>query len=177
MGKPRILVAVDFSEESALAVAEAKALSRSLGLSLEAIHVTSAGNGHANDVDDAGVAWLEAAGLAPSDLVSRSGLPWVEIVRFAKQRQASMIIAGSHGASGYQPLAPGTTAGRLAVVAPCPVLLVNARSSGLAAHGYGVGIGAGSAVRRIGSSDTSDSPAVQKRASRRAFRKSNRKET
>jgi nucleotide-binding universal stress UspA family protein len=51
-------------------------------------------------------------------------LAWVEIVRHAKEVSAAMIVLGSCGASGIQSTTLGSTASRVALRAPCPVLFV-----------------------------------------------------
>jgi nucleotide-binding universal stress UspA family protein len=55
----------------------------------------------------------------------RHGHAWIEIVRHALEISAAVIVLGSHGASGVQPLSLGSTAYRVALRAPCPVLFVS----------------------------------------------------
>jgi nucleotide-binding universal stress UspA family protein len=47
-------------------------------------------------------------------------------VRYAHEIMPAMIVVGSHGTSGFQPLSLGSTAARLAVLSPFPVLVVTA---------------------------------------------------
>lgn len=128
VSNPGIVVAVDFSLESVAALREARRIARRMRTCLEVLHVDRTNGSMPWDADAANLAWLRVMGLRPPDVVVRRGFPWVEIVRFARERGCRMIVAGSHGASGYQPLTLGSTAAKLAVQAPCPVLLVNARS-------------------------------------------------
>jgi nucleotide-binding universal stress UspA family protein len=68
------------------------------------------------------------------------GAPWVVLAREAHACSARVLVMGSHGRSGFQPLAPGATTRKLLVSAPCPVLVVGARvreapaPAALAAH-------------------------------------------
>ena len=51
----------------------------------------------------------------------------MELVRVAGERGAQMIVVGTHGRSGFQPVALGSTAARLALLSPRPTLLVGSR--------------------------------------------------
>jgi len=53
----------------------------------------------------------------------RFGAPWAQLVRYALEEEASYIVVGSHGLSGYQPLAPGSTTARLLTHSPVPVVV------------------------------------------------------
>jgi hypothetical protein len=57
----------------------------------------------------------------------------VEIVRHAKEVSAAMVVLGSHGAAGFQSMTLGSTASRVALRAPCPVLFVANWREGLPA--------------------------------------------
>jgi nucleotide-binding universal stress UspA family protein len=63
-----------------------------------------------------------------ADVVVRSGTPWLEIVRYAQERPAEVVVVGTHGSTGFQPLSLGATAGRLAILSPRPVLLVGPKT-------------------------------------------------
>lgn len=124
---PEILVGTDFSAGSSLALAEARQLSRSIGIGVVVAHV--AASPMAENPDPAGrePEWLDAADLAADSVVRRRGVPAVELARMAREMGAALIVLGTHGASGYQPVALGATASRLALLAPCPVVLVGPR--------------------------------------------------
>ncbi|MBI4521189.1 MAG: universal stress protein [Gemmatimonadetes bacterium] len=132
MELPRVLVGVDFSEASAQALIEARRLARRLEAEIVVVHVYDGGRRDWR-LGPTQRAWLDAVSLDPAALVVRRGLPWVEIVREARQvddGSVTLIVAGSHGASGFQPLALGSTATRLALHSPYPVLLISSRDHG-----------------------------------------------
>jgi len=52
------------------------------------------------------------------------GVPFVEIVRFAREHQADLIVMGSHGRTGLEHLLIGSVAERVVRKAPCSVLVV-----------------------------------------------------
>jgi nucleotide-binding universal stress UspA family protein len=68
--------------------------------------------------------WLEAIGVPASAVTVRRGTPWVELVRVAEDRGAKVIVVGTHGRSGFQPIALGSTATRIALLSPRPTVLV-----------------------------------------------------
>jgi len=53
-----------------------------------------------------------------------TGNPFVEIIRFAKEKQIDVIVMGTHGRSGLSHILFGSTAERVIRKAPCPVLSV-----------------------------------------------------
>lgn len=123
----RILVATDFSPAAAAAVEEAHVLGERLGARLELLHVAEDYSAEEWRHRPAVTAWLASAGVADSEILTRSGVPWVEVVRRAEEIDAVLLIIGSHGQSGFHPLRLGTTAARIAGVAPCPTVVVGAR--------------------------------------------------
>lgn len=58
--------------------------------------------------------------------VVRRGRPFVEIVRYAKQEDADLIVMGTHGRGGITHVLIGSDAERVVQKAPCPVLTVRA---------------------------------------------------
>lgn len=104
------------------AVRKGRWIAHRTGLALQAVHVTGLGTPWRPDRTTR--LWLRAASIDPSALLVRRGLAWVEIVRHAKEVSAAMIVLGSHGASGAQAITLGSTASRVALRAPCPVLFV-----------------------------------------------------
>jgi nucleotide-binding universal stress UspA family protein len=56
-------------------------------------------------------------------LVER-GVPFVEIIRIAREKNADMIIIGTHGRTGIDHMLFGSTAEKVVRKAPCPVLTV-----------------------------------------------------
>jgi nucleotide-binding universal stress UspA family protein len=121
-----LIVGTDFSETAALAVSEARILSAELGVGLQLVHVRTL-LGRDWTASDEVHGWLQAAGFTVDELLVRGGTPWVELVRSAKEQRARFIVVGTHGRSGFQPVALGSTASRLALLAPLPVLMVGSR--------------------------------------------------
>lgn len=138
---PTVLVAFDFSDTSLSALNYGKNLARSFGSRLHVIHVadvisTSAAQfypeGPADPEAKAGGLALEqlqtvltaeaAPGATPAVRVARD--PAIEIVRYAKEIQAGMIVIGTHGRTGVSRLLMGSVAEHVVRTAPCPVLVV-----------------------------------------------------
>jgi nucleotide-binding universal stress UspA family protein len=125
-----ILVGTDFSDGSALAVAEGRRLASGLNVPLFLAHVVE-GTGESAEGEMAMRSeWLDEVGFVGGDLLLRQGVPAVELARLARELDAGMIVLGTHGASGVQPVVLGSTATRLALLAPCPVVLVGPRGRG-----------------------------------------------
>jgi nucleotide-binding universal stress UspA family protein len=120
----RILVGTDFSEGAALALETARGLASRLGARIEIVHVIERYGDTDWLTDGPALEWLQRLGIDRDALVVRSGFPWVELVRHAHDSPPIMIVVGSHGSSGFQPLALGSTAGRMGVLSPYPVLVV-----------------------------------------------------
>jgi len=52
------------------------------------------------------------------------GMPFLEVIRYAKANDVSMIVIGTHGRSGMEHIIFGSTAEKVVRKAPCPVLCV-----------------------------------------------------
>jgi nucleotide-binding universal stress UspA family protein len=52
------------------------------------------------------------------------GVPFVEIIRTAREKDADMIVIGTHGRTGIDHMLFGSTAEKVVRKAPCPVLTV-----------------------------------------------------
>lgn len=67
----------------------------------------------------------EAANRVPNveKMVVR-GVPFVEIIKVAKEQEADMIVIGTHGRTGIDHMLFGSTAEKVVRKAPCPVLTV-----------------------------------------------------
>jgi nucleotide-binding universal stress UspA family protein len=125
---PCILVGTDFSAGAAAALAEARRIAAPLGLELAVVHVVEGYGAGTWRAGGEAERWLADGAVRLDDLVVRSGLPWIELVREAERTGAAMLVVGSHGRSGFQPVALGSTATRLGILSPRPVLLVNPRA-------------------------------------------------
>lgn len=126
----RILVGTDFSDGAALALETARGLAERLGARIEIVHVVERYGDVDWLTDGAALEWLARLGVDRDALAVRSGFPWVELVRHAHDCAPIMIVVGSHGSSGFQPLALGSTAGRMGVLSPYPVLVVTGSAAG-----------------------------------------------
>lgn len=124
-----VVVGTDFSEPAAAALAEARYLAARLGVTVAVVHVVD--GAPVADWREGGRAdeWLRAVDLDVNGLVVRFGSPWVELARLAEEMSPVLLVVGSHGVSGYQPLAIGTTASRVSMQARCPVVLVSPKAS------------------------------------------------
>jgi len=54
----------------------------------------------------------------------RRGKVYKEIANLAKERDADLILVGTHGTSGYDPFWIGSNANKLISIAPCPVITI-----------------------------------------------------
>ena len=146
----RILVAVDFSEDSCHALTYAAGLAAEFDASLTLVHVVEPhfGPGVANSTastkgEPEGAEFAEAK-LELNDLgarmlgpcrvvetVVRGGLAFFEITEAAQALGADLIVLGTHGSNGLQRALLGSTAEKVVRHAPCPVLVArptNART-------------------------------------------------
>lgn len=140
-----ILVATDFSEPSANALAYGRDLARSYNATLHILHVTEnimlryspevsfAVPELQRDLDRAARRELDA--LISADAVrDLRVIPALEsasnaaaaIVAYAKAQMIDLIIVGTHGRGAVKHLIMGSVAERVVRTAPCPVLAVRA---------------------------------------------------
>jgi nucleotide-binding universal stress UspA family protein len=68
---------------------------------------------------------MRAHHVDPASVRLRHGEPWVELVKFAEEVGATLVVAGTHGRSGFQPFRLGTTAAAVALRCRAPVVLVS----------------------------------------------------
>jgi nucleotide-binding universal stress UspA family protein len=141
----RILCPIDFSETSKPAFEYAVALAAQLGAELELFHVYQL---PAYALPEGGLeilAGLEAEienqlqqqldafakySTEPSVKITTvlgTGVPYVEIIRAAKQRKADLIVIGTHGRTGLAHLLIGSVAERVVRTSEVPVLSIRTR--------------------------------------------------
>lgn len=131
-----IIVPWDFSEMSDKALKRAAEIAESLA-QIEVIHVTPYPS-----VVEPGVVWgayseEDIAGnlersfrkdVAPEyqsvRFTSWFGDPGSQIVRFAKEKKAGLIVVSSHGRRGIPRVLLGSVAERVVRLSPCPVLVL-----------------------------------------------------
>jgi universal stress protein A len=139
----RILVAVDFSEESRSALACAAEMAAKFDASLTLVHVVEPHfgppeadvpplSGETSDAEEFAEAKLELNALGEQMLLGpcrvvettvRAGLAFFEITEAAKALGADLIVVGTHGYTGLKRALLGSTAEKVVRHAPCPVLV------------------------------------------------------
>ena len=140
----QILCPVDFSESSDHAMRYASALATTFGAELTLLHVvapvvaalpgeTALPDTLQADINELAeacrsrmeqiVGKLATNGLRVKPLVL-NGLPFIEIIRYARESETDLIVLGSHGRTGLSHLLIGSVAERVVRKAPCPVLTI-----------------------------------------------------
>lgn len=137
----KLLVTTDFSETSMTGVRYARSFADHFDADLALVHVVEplppVSEMHnvlliQSDADMRKLAERQVAqlakklsgkNLAVTGLV-RSGKPFHEIATLAGNREADVIVIGTHGHTGWQRVLLGSTAERVVRHAPCPVLTV-----------------------------------------------------
>ena len=139
----RILVPLDFSEQSARALAYAKMLAEACGASLDLLHVvpnpyvsdasglyTSLPQAFLDDFEREARTRLEETltaveqGTFTVQYAVQTGDPLVEIVEYARHAPVDLIVMGTHGRTGVSHLLLGSVAERVVRTASCPVVTV-----------------------------------------------------
>jgi nucleotide-binding universal stress UspA family protein len=139
----RILVAVDFSDDSKIALEYAGVLAGRLGASLSIVHVVEPdlstpgtalppGAVKPTDSERLAEAKLDLSELGESMLGAcrvvetsvRSGIAFFEIAEAAKTLGADFVVIGAHGLAGLSRTLLGSTVEKVVRHAPCPVLVV-----------------------------------------------------
>jgi nucleotide-binding universal stress UspA family protein len=146
----RILVPTDFSECSRLALQYAAAFAVQFGSELHLLHViddyfTLAPEAqlmlpdrdqYLRDLQSAAKLELsrlrsaEAAGVSRVVDSAPVGHPFLEIIRYAGEHSADLVVMGSHGRSGLSHALLGSVAERVVRKAGCPVLTVRLNQHG-----------------------------------------------
>ncbi|MCR4314911.1 MAG: universal stress protein [Planctomycetes bacterium] len=142
-----IVFTTDFSGHSIAAFDHAKALADSFGGHITLLHVIDPSvhlavsfQAHIPTVQVDGDWSAKARDFAkkkfdelfPADVRSKyklelnivEGTPFVEIIKFAKDKKADLIVMATHGLTGLKHLLIGSTAEKVVRKSPCPVLTV-----------------------------------------------------
>lgn len=139
-----VVVPTDFSEPSFSALRYAAGLARATGAALHVVHVAeidfavpgAALPGRNPLVDDTEAARalqgqlkaLTGPSVVP-EFHGRTGRAFDQIVRFAREQNADLIVMSSHGATGIRRLVFGSNAQRVVQHSSTPVLVVRADRS------------------------------------------------
>lgn len=129
MSEGCVLVGTDFSPGATAALVEARRLAARLGCDVRVVHVVEQDRASGWEPTDDARSWMSGASLEEDMLDVRFGSAWIELARCADACEPTLVVVGSHGTSGYQPVSMGTTAQRLTLNARHPVLLVGPRRS------------------------------------------------
>jgi nucleotide-binding universal stress UspA family protein len=148
----RILVPIDFSEASRAAFDYAIELARSVGASVDVLHVwevpTFLAPGSAVVVGASGTSLVEMVRTAAEDGLEKfvtdaaargakvnewraePGSPAFAITEAARTAEYDLIVIGTHGRTGLSRALIGSVAERVVRHAPCPVLTVRSVQKG-----------------------------------------------
>lgn len=134
----KILVPTDFSESSEKAVRYASELASKFGATVHLLHIVEnvpvmyGEGGYFTpdtfaDLEAAATKHLETVQCGDGLDVTRhvlQGHPFVEIIRFARDKDVDLIVVGTHGRGAIAHLLLGSVAEKIVRKAPCPVLTV-----------------------------------------------------
>ncbi len=140
----RILVPLDFSDESGKALIYAVSMARKFGAKISLLHVLPATYcaGEMGIVPDIlpsaetvensrerlrEIGSRHAGPELLEHFVIRDGVPFEQICNVARESKSELIVIATHGTTGLKHLILGSTAERVAHQAPCPVLIVRER--------------------------------------------------
>lgn len=132
----QIIVAIDFSKTSLSALAYGIHLANKAGADLQMVWVDNTTSdevvfeGFAHEERNEKVNLLKELQEASAkklkkgklDFKTRKGKVYIEIAQQAKAINADLIIAGTHGVSGFEEFWIGSNAYRIVTHAPCPVI-------------------------------------------------------
>ena len=138
----KILVPTDFSECSDGALEYGRHMADTFGAALHVLHVVQdpytqpwAAEAFPAALGDLLAQWEEQArrrmlDSVPEDrratatVATRTGSPFLEIVRYAEEQQVDLIVIGTHGRGPLGHMLLGSVAEKVVRKAPCPVLTV-----------------------------------------------------
>jgi nucleotide-binding universal stress UspA family protein len=137
----RVLVPIDFSASAEKALDYAIPFAEQFGAKITVLHIlelpTPSIDFVVYDLDREGyqiaaqqhldsITRKRISNASPETITTtiRSGIPWLEICKAAKELDAGLIILTTHGHTGLKRVLLGSTAERVVRHAPCPVLVV-----------------------------------------------------
>lgn len=139
-----VLVPVDFSDTSDVALRYGKALATAFGASLQVIHIVQEPYAQPWAVEAYGFSlatlqedWMKEAAAKLDEAITQEervtlkattatllGHPVAEILRHAGEQNVDLIVMGTHGRGAIGHMVMGSVAERVVRRAPCPVLTV-----------------------------------------------------
>ncbi len=140
----RILVPIDFSDNSKKALRYALPLAKQFGASITLINIieptvfpSDFGFGQMNFPDleqelihksQEELESIAASMSTPVKITSvvKTGIPFVEVTSYADEEKIDLIIVATHGRTGVEHILFGSTAEKIIRKAPCPALVVRA---------------------------------------------------
>ena len=139
----KILIAIDFSENSDFAFDYALTLAKQFKAELTVMHVINepvdlrgfyvphiSFEELEKEIEEGATKMMEKFCQAKLDGFTNykteivSGIPYEEIIKKAEETSASLIVLGTHGRTGLDHLIFGSTAERVVRSASCPVLTI-----------------------------------------------------
>jgi len=141
----KILLATDFSENSKWALTYALSLARRYESKLYIVHVIQQATYPFDLYAEIAFDALDKFNRNVSEAVAKEmkkfcedglqefvnyetmiihGIPFMEIIRTAKEKEVDLIVVGTHGRTGLDHVLFGSTAEKVVRKAPCPVLSV-----------------------------------------------------
>ncbi len=139
----RILLATDFSDYSEVACEYAVTLAKTFNSSLMVLHVINepvdlrgfyvphiSFEQLEQEIETGATKMLETfckenlQDFSGYETMVIAGVPYEEIIRIATEKEASLIVIGTHGRTGLDHLIFGSTAERVVRGAPCPVMTI-----------------------------------------------------
>jgi nucleotide-binding universal stress UspA family protein len=139
----KILIAIDFSENSDFAFDYALTLAKQFNAELMVMHVINepvdlrgfyvphiSFEELEKEIEEGATKMMEKFCQAKLDGFTNykteivSGIPYEEIIKKAEETSASLIVLGTHGRTGLDHLIFGSTAERVVRSASCPVLTI-----------------------------------------------------
>lgn len=137
----RLLVPIDFSEPSEVALKYGVALARAFNARLYLLHVLPKAPAEDRETVEHPIGLFERMQDAarerlgkiltddqvkdvPSEFVTQVGTAYVEVIRYAKDHDIDLIVMGTHGRGRVAHMLMGSVAENVVRRAPCPVLTV-----------------------------------------------------
>jgi nucleotide-binding universal stress UspA family protein len=124
----KILVPIDFSESSEIAVKIAKELADLTGAEIDFIHVLetvpSEKEKYAEDPNQKLQSFILNKGIEDFKSFVTEGIPFDDVIMHCEEHQTDLIVLASEGTSKYHGTYTASNVLRITRLAPCPVLII-----------------------------------------------------